>query len=161
MAIALKVGGEVEAACTSCRRDTVHRIVALLEGKPKKVECLSCKKTHQFRATEAQKEAEAAHKRASKGDTGPAPAKKPSRARAGSAPIRRREDDDAATWEKSIAGKANDNFKRYGIDQTFSRGDLVKHAKFGDGVVIETEINKAVIVFKEGRKILAQSLVLA
>ena len=42
-----------------------------MNGQPKKVECLSCKGHHLYRATQAQKEAMAAHKRASRGERSP------------------------------------------------------------------------------------------
>src|SRR5215218_6390706 len=101
MAIAnYKPGSEVDAWCTSCKADKMHRIIAVVNGNPKKVECLSCKGHHLYRATAAQKEAAAAHKRASKGDSAAAP--RPSRVSALST-ARKREEDLVATWEKSIA----------------------------------------------------------
>ncbi|MDR2198283.1 MAG: hypothetical protein LBR53_02290 [Deltaproteobacteria bacterium] len=46
----IRVGGETEAYCTKCRRDTTHMVVTLDGTKIKKVECLSCKGQHMFRA---------------------------------------------------------------------------------------------------------------
>src|SRR5262252_218106 len=50
MAEELKVGGELDAWCTSCKQMKWHTIVALVGGKPAKVECQGCHKQHQFRA---------------------------------------------------------------------------------------------------------------
>src|SRR3954469_25212693 len=50
MAEELKVGGELDAWCTSCRQMKWHVIVALVGGKPAKVECNGCGKQHQYRA---------------------------------------------------------------------------------------------------------------
>jgi hypothetical protein len=158
MAIAnYKPGSEVDAWCTSCRADKVHRIIAVVGGQPKKVECLSCKGHHLYRATQAQKEAAAAHKRASK----PAGSSvtRQSRASIAGAATKKREEDLVATWEKAIAGQAFESFKPYRIDRTFVRGELVRHTKFGDGVVMTIlDANKCEILFREGMKTLAQSV---
>jgi len=153
-----KPGGEVDAWCTSCRADRLHRIIAVVNGQPKKVECLSCKGHHLFRATQAQKDAAAAHKRASKGDSSSAPVSRASRASAATAP-RKREEDHVATWEKAIAGQPFDAFKPYRIDRTFSKGELLRHSKFGEGVVATIlDANKCEVLFREGMKTLAQSI---
>src|SRR5579863_9197174 len=50
MADELKVGGELDAWCTACKLMKWHTIVAIVDGKPAKVECQGCHKQHQFRA---------------------------------------------------------------------------------------------------------------
>ncbi len=154
-----KPGGEVEAWCTSCRADRMHRIIAVVSGKPKKVECLSCKGHHLYRPTQAQKDAAAAHKRASKGEGSSASTSKPRASRASITAPKRREEDLTATWEKAIAGQPFEAFKPYRIDRTFSKGELVRHNKFGDGVVSTIlDANKCEVLFREGMKTLAQSI---
>ena len=149
-----KPGGEIDAWCTSCRADKLHRIIAVVNGNPKKVECLSCKGHHLYRATAAQKEAAAAHKRASRGDATP----RSTRPSMGAA-VRKKEEDLVATWEKAIAGQPFENFKPYRIDRTFVKGELVRHTKFGDGVVYTIlDANKCEVLFREGMKTLAQSV---
>lgn len=159
MAIAnYKPGNEIDAWCTSCRADKLHRIIAVVNGNPKKVECLSCKGHHLYRATAAQKEAAAAHKRASKGDS--ATTTRASRTSRTSIPAaRKREEDLVAVWEKAIAGQPFESFKAYRIDRTFAKGELVRHTKFGDGVVTQIlDANKCEVLFREGMKTLAQSV---
>ncbi len=158
MAIAnYKPGSEIDAWCTSCRADKVHRIIAVVAGQPKKVECLSCKGHHLYRATQAQKEAAAAHKRASKGSG--VPSVRQSRASIAGAATKKREEDLVALWEKAIAGQPFESFKPYRIDRTFVKGELVRHTKFGDGVVLTIlDANKCEILFREGMKTLAQSI---
>jgi len=153
-----KPGAEVDAYCTSCRADRVHRIIAVMNGQPKKVECLSCKGHHLFRATQAQKEAMAAHKRASRGERAAA---SPSASRSRTSMPTRPKEDLSQTWEKAIAGRALTDFKPYRIDQTFTKGELVRHSKFGEGVVINAvEANKCEILFKDGLRTLAQATTL-
>lgn len=152
-----KPGSEVDAYCTSCRADRVHRIIAVMNGQPKKVECLSCKGHHLFRPTQAQKEAMAAHKRASKGERASTTT---SRSRTSISP-RAPKEDLSQTWEKAITGKPYADFKPYRMDQTFAKGDLVRHTKFGEGVVTNLlDPTKCEILFKDGLRTLAQAMTL-
>lgn len=156
----LKPGGEIDAFCTSCKADKVHRIIALdRDGKtPKKVECLSCKGHHLFRLTTAQKEAAAAHKRASRGDKAPAAAKAPRGAKGHALATKKREEDLVASWEKAVVGKDYASFKPYRIDLTFNKGELIRHSKFGDGVVaVVLDAAKVEVLFKDGPRMLAQA----
>lgn len=45
-----KAGQEIDAYCTKCKMDLLHRIVAEVKGKPVKVECRTCYSTHLYRA---------------------------------------------------------------------------------------------------------------
>jgi hypothetical protein len=153
----LKPGAEIDAWCTSCRADRLHRIIAVVGGTPKKVECLSCKGHHLYRATAAQKEAAAAHKRASRGEGSSAVSSRVSRPSVASA-AKKREEDLVATWEKAVAGQPFESFKPYRIDKTFVKGELVRHTKFGDGVVLSiVDAGKLEILFRDGMKMLAHS----
>lgn len=159
MATAHKPGSEIDAYCTSCKADKVHRIIAMLGAAPKKVECLSCKGHHLYRATTAQKEAAAAHRRASKGDKPTTP--RATRTSIASSRLKQREEDLQQAWEKAITGKPFDQFKQYRIDRTFAKGELIRHAKFGEGVVTTVlDATKCEILFKDGMKTLAQSTTL-
>ena len=63
------------------------------------------------------------------------------------------------TWEKAIAGKGVHEFKAYRVDETFAEGDLVRHKKFGDGVVTRIiDPKKVEILFKDEPRTLAQGL---
>ena len=52
MSRAVTAGGECDAYCTKCKRDTLHNIVAMdATGKtPAQVQCRSCQGTHKYRA---------------------------------------------------------------------------------------------------------------
>jgi hypothetical protein len=45
----VKVGGEIESYCTSCKAIRWHIIIAMVEARPAKVECMSCHKQHTLR----------------------------------------------------------------------------------------------------------------
>ena len=62
-------------------------------------------------------------------------------------------------WEKAIAGKTVNEFRPYRVDQTFAEGDLIRHKKFGDGVVTRIlDPKKVEILFKDEPRTLAQGL---
>ena len=157
----LKPGGEIDAYCTSCKADRTHRIIALdRDGKtPKKVECLSCKGHHLFRLTQAQKDAAAAHKRASRGDkSAPAAPSRSGGAKSHAAASKKREEDQVASWDRAVVGKDYAAFKPYRIDQSFAKNDLVRHSKFGDGVVLTVlDAAKVEVLFRDGPRMLAQA----
>jgi len=45
----LKVGGEVDSFCTKCEMTLAHTIIAMVDGRPVKVECNTCHGVHRFR----------------------------------------------------------------------------------------------------------------
>jgi hypothetical protein len=44
-----KAGQEIDAFCTKCKMDLLHKIVAAVNGKPAKVECRTCFTVHMYR----------------------------------------------------------------------------------------------------------------
>jgi hypothetical protein len=56
------------------------------------------------------------------------------------------------TWEEHVDGKADDQFLPYSLAERFSKGQLVLHAKFGKGVVVDADASKVEILFQEGKK---------
>ncbi len=51
-----KAGQEIDAYCTKCKMDLGHKIVAVVSGKPVKVECRTCMTTHNYRAAKGVRE---------------------------------------------------------------------------------------------------------
>lgn len=136
MAEELKVGGELEAWCTSCRQMKWHVIVALVGQRPAKVECHGCHKQHQFRAT----------------PPGTSTAStRPTRARASSRATAVVRTDDLDTM---LAGRTAEA-RAYSPNERFEINDVVRHPSFDVGVVTATPApQKVEIAFREGRKIL-------
>lgn len=145
MAKAPAVGGEVDSWCTKCKLDLNHRIIAMDGEKPKRVECMTCKGHHNYRRP---KSAE--------------PVKKKARAKTTRTSARARVTAAAAAkatqnkmWEDAIVGRAATDFAVYGMSGYFEAGQLIRHKKFGDGVVAELiEGGKISILFEEGPKTL-------
>ncbi|MCL2778816.1 MAG: hypothetical protein FWD73_12515 [Polyangiaceae bacterium] len=157
----LRAGGEVDAWCTKCKLVLNHRVIAMVGPVPARVECSTCGSHHNFRARAPGEKAEKAEKtrptstRAS-GASGGSPSLHSARgsSRAAAAAI-----DRAREWEKAIAGKGIRDFRPYRVSETFSEGELVKHSKFGDGVVTRIlDARKVEILFKDESRMLAQGL---
>jgi hypothetical protein len=63
------------------------------------------------------------------------------------------------SWEKAIAGRGVHEFKSYNTGGSFQEGDLLRHKKFGDGVVVRViDANKVEVLFKDEAKTLAQGM---
>ena len=149
----LKAGGEVDSWCTKCRLVLNHRIIAMVGSKPVRVECSTCGSHHNYRGhAPGEKPSASPRERAASPSAAPRAARGPSRAE-------QERIDREHSWEKAIAGKGVRDFKPYRVSLTFQSGDLVRHSKFGDGVVIRiVDAHKVEILFKEESKTLAQGL---
>lgn len=149
----LRAGGEVDSWCTKCKLILNHRVIAMVGGTPARVECSTCGSHHNYRAR-------------APGEKAPSTAS--SRASSGAAPRATRSTvtkaqqaalDREKSWEKATLGKTASEFRSYRVDETFAEGDLVRHKKFGDGVVTRIlDPRKIEILFRDEPRMLAQGL---
>lgn len=153
MAKPLRVAGEVDGWCTRCRLLLNHRIVSMKAGNPYQVECLTCRTTHLWRKSAPGEKAAAAtdRPRAAGGAGGSASA---GRSRV-SASVARHEQ----KWEQAIAGHGVLEFKVYSAGGNFREGELLRHKKFGDGVVTRViDAGKVEVLFRDEARTLAQGM---
>jgi hypothetical protein len=134
-------GSEVDAWCTRCRMDLLHRVIALSESRPMRVVCQTCGSQHNYRAPRV----------------GSAPAKREGAATKSKPPRGPRgEQRRLADWEARVRGHGSEVFARYSIEKTFSLGELVLHKKFGEGYVTEVlEDRKVCVMFRDGPRTLS------
>ena len=152
----LRAGGEVDSWCTKCKLVLNHRIIAMVGTTPVRVECSTCNSHHNFRARSPADKAPAAggSSRAASGATSAGP-----RSTRGPTKAQQLVMDRERTWEKSIAGKGVHDFRKYRVSEIFEEGDLVRHSKFGDGIVTRLlEGKKVEILFKDDARTLAHGL---
>jgi hypothetical protein len=147
----ITAGGEIDSWCTKCKLVLNHRIIAMVGPKPARVECSTCGSHHNFRAR-------------APGDKGPgSTTTRAPRSTSGRASVTRAQQallDREREWEKAIAGKMVNDFRTYRVSETFSEGDLIRHTRFGDGVVTRViDARKVEILFKDEPRTLAQGLV--
>jgi hypothetical protein len=134
-------GSEVDSYCTKCKLDLNHRIISMDGDKVFKVECLTCRGHHRYRRP---KSAEPV-------------ARTVKRAVSERVPKPKAADQLRKVWQDAIMGRTAGDFVAYRIDQEFSAGQLVRHKKFGDGVVNEVvDPGKVEVLFEDGPRMLAQ-----
>jgi len=153
MSKALTTGGECDAWCTKCKRDTLHNIVAMdATGKtPAQVECRSCKGAHKYRPPKESPAAVAAP--AAK----KAAAKKTGTKKAGTSKVAA-----AATpaalykrWEELVGKRAGTTAQRYKVTAGYGADDVIEHTTFGLGFVTE-ELgwNRIKVLFQDAERTL-------
>ena len=150
----LKVGGDVDSWCTKCRMMLTHRIVAMVGPKPARVECETCHSQHNWREFAP---GETPTKSSSSSSGGSSAPRAPRVSHVTKLEQERR--DREQSWEKAVTGRMVTDFVKYNVKTTFKVGDLVKHPKFGDGVVTQIiDTHKVEILFKDEPRKLAQAL---
>ena len=132
----MKAGEEVDAWYTKCRLELLHRVVAVVAGTPKRVECKTCGSQHNFRAPKA---APSARKPAARKRTSPTTSSRST----------------VTDWERFVAGKPENSFMRYAPSQSFKAEQLIYHVKFGNGYVLEAlPDGKINVLFRDGNRLL-------
>ncbi len=138
-------GDDVEAWCTKCQMDLNHRIIAVVDGKPKRVICLTCNSHHNY------------HPPKSAPQGGP-------KARAGSMTRGSRSSASSVTVAPKPSGEwktfmkdfnESSEVKKYSAGSSYSLSDFIDHPVFGLGKVVELAgAQKITVVFEAGRKTL-------
>lgn len=153
----LRAGGEVDSWCTKCKLVLNHRVIAMVSSTPVRVECSTCGSHHNYRPRAPGDKAVATTSRSTSGSGGGSAA--PRSTRASVTKAQQAALDREKSWEKATLGKTASEFKSYRVDETFSEGELVRHKKFGDGVVTRIlDPKKVEILFKDEPRTLAQGL---
>ncbi len=162
-----KAGGEVDAWCTKCLLMLNHRIIAVgADGVPVKVECQTCDGVHNYRAHAPGSKPTAApgvRTRAASSSSSASSSKAAPRGRASAAAREEAEAKTAAAnlrqWESSVSGHHPSDFRAYGIREVFTANELMRHSKFGDGVVLEViDRQKIRVLFRDEARVLAHGV---
>lgn len=148
----LKTGGEVDSWCTKCKLFLTHRIVAMMGPKPVRVECETCRSQHNFRERPPGEKVETSGgvvRRVASGTPRVSSVTKAEQERR----------DREMSWEKAVNGRSPNDFVKYEPKKTFKVGDLLKHVKFGDGIVTAViETTKIEVLFRDEPRKLAHGL---
>lgn len=143
----LAVASETLAYCTSCKMDLNSVIVAMKGDRVAKVQCLTCKKEHVYKAP--------------KGIDTPTAAPKAKRA------SKKKETEEELShsieveWEKLMASHREAPTKSYTVKGSFLLGDKINHPTFGEGIVGKLIYpNKIEVIFRTDLKVLIYAGVL-
>jgi uncharacterized Zn finger protein (UPF0148 family) len=141
----ISVGDEIDSYCRTCKLVLAHQVVALVDGKVEKVICKTCGKRHKYRPNPPKSRAR---------KTGTASKKETTTTRKKTTRTRKTKDP-AARWEEVLAEKNVSHAKMYSMDGLFDQDDVIKHKKFGYGLVTEIRAERKMeVLFKEGTKLL-------
>ena len=143
----LSAGDIIESRCTKCREVLNHRIVAMVEGKVVRVECNTCKGTHNYHAPPAVKEPKSPKKVAA------------AKSRQASAVPRVSRKDPAETereeWASLQPTFDPEKALPYDMNNRYMVKRLLIHSVFGLGIVKTVTVpNKMQVLFKDGIKLL-------
>jgi len=129
-----KVGGEVDSFCSKCELTLAHTVIAMVAGRPVKVECNTCHAVHRYRGAPAgaSQGASVAMKKAAR----------PGREKKVEVPFA----DVLATKKKAPV--------TYSPKRTFGVDDVVDHPAFGRGYVTVARPDKVEIAFQSDVKVL-------
>ncbi len=129
----LKVGGEVDSFCTRCGMNLAHTIIAMVDGRPVKVECNTCHGVHRFRGALP----------------GGGEARRSSGARPERAPR------ETVTFDEALRGKRLETTQRYSSGARYQIDDVLEHPSFGVGWVSAVrDATKVEVTFRGGMKVL-------
>jgi hypothetical protein len=142
------VATETLSYCTSCKMDLNSVIVAMKGDRIAKVQCLTCKKEHVYKAP--------------KGIDTPTATPKAKRA------SKKKEAAEAEAaqsieveWEKLMTSHKDAPIKQYTTKGHFILGDKIHHPTFGDGIVGKLIYpNKVEVIFRTDLKVLIYAGVL-
>lgn len=133
-----KVGGDTLSWCGKCRMELAHVIVAMVDKKPARVQCKTCKGQHNFKRLGSAAEAPAKRTRST---ASAEPKKTTVRA--------------AVYWEEKVAKLSAKVPRPYAVNERFDATDLLEHPTFGLGVVESVRGDgKIVVLFRDGEKTL-------
>ena len=132
----LKVSDEMESYCGKCRMVLAHSVVALLDGVPVKVRCLTCSSDHKPR-NEPGRSVSSERK------------KKPKTTSA-----------KLSVWQERMLSLSDTAAIPYTISKTYCVDDLILHKKFGKGIILRIPSpEKIITLFDSGEKMLLQGII--
>jgi len=135
------VGRNADSWCTKCKLKLAHTIVAMVERVPVKVQCNTCGSTHKYRSGEPTSRAVKSK------DVKEAMNQKSKRLSAGMV--------QANHYQELLKDRDLGTARAYSTKSAYTKGDLVRHPKFGLGLVtVPKDGNKVEVLFEEGAKVL-------
>jgi hypothetical protein len=142
-----KAGQEIDAYCTKCKMDLLHRVVAVAGGKPVKVECRTCMTTHVYRAPRNVRSPGASPAAGSSVASSPRVSS--------SEPSARRARTTAPSEPVALVPPQGAHVHLYKVTERFAPEAWVSHKTFGIGrVVREIPPDKIEVRFDDGPKVL-------
>jgi hypothetical protein len=151
MSPSFTAGGECDAWCTKCKRDSLHNIIAVDPATrlPARVECRSCHGAHRYSAPKnGPKPAIGSAARTVSSTPKKAATPKASAPAAASRVIEQR-------WDDLMVKMAGVAEQPYSVKAAFEPGDAIRHTQFGLGFVTEKAAgNRIKVLFRDAERTL-------
>ena len=139
-------GRDIDAWCSRCKEEMGHTISAMVGTTVAQVRCNTCGGTHKFRSGLSKAKATGSKAKAS----GAKPRSRVAAASASSQAVAR-----ARARHRERVGQMDASAAAaYSPRLAPTKGQLVRHVKFGLGIVSRVADGKATIAFEEGDKLL-------
>jgi hypothetical protein len=61
------------------------------------------------------------------------------------------------TWA-DVESKPDESFIPFALSSKYAKGDLIKHPKFGKGLVVFVEVSRIEVLFQDGKKKLGHAV---
>lgn len=129
-------GADIDSYCGKCKLFLAHVIVAMKAGAPARVQCKTCGAEHAYRKY-------------------PPGTKKPQTARSTKSSTPRKSRRKPTEWEVKVSKRDPSEATDYSLAHTFQHDELVRHKKFGVGLVVGlADTHKIHVLFESGIKLL-------
>lgn len=149
-----KTGGDIDAACSRCRLELAHVIVAMDGVRIMRVQCKTCGSVHAYRSSSAPTPSRRSSSSSSSSSASSPQAKAKSTSRAASRAAAAAE----LQYDDSLKGVDVSRARRYKPAIAFEADEVVDHPTFGLGLVTKMlEDRKIEVLFREGMKVLAHA----
>ena len=133
-----RVGGDILCHCGHCNMNLAHVVIAMVDGKPKRVICKTCRSEHNFRT----------------GGSSSSKRSTPRSPRATKTTILASE-----LWQQRLNENKSQEATAYDPKKKYSKGTCLNHPKFGLGCIEEVRLaDKIVVLFRDGEKLLVHNL---
>lgn len=130
-----RVGGDILCFCSRCVMTLAHVVVAMADGRARRVICKTCKSEHSYRAGGSPKKIN----------------------RSGGTCSTKTTMLVVEFWQKKIDECKGDPIS-YAPTKSFRKGDCLSHPKFGLGYVEKERLaGKILVFFRDGEKVLIHS----
>jgi hypothetical protein len=125
----VKVGGEIEAQCGRCHDATIHKILTVEKGRPKRARCATCDAEHLYRRPK-----------------GPEPSRGKRKTAAGV-----EKDGALVAYEKALKAAPDGEPLPYELSGRYKEGQRLVHHTFGEGIVLKVTRPRVMeVIFRDG-----------
>ena len=138
----IKAGGEVDSFCTKCNMDLAHVVIAVVDGRPVKVQCNTCHAVHRYRGELARTSA--------------------ARRTSAAAPRAARERPTTISFDEVLRSKNLAMAQPYSSKASYQLDQVIEHPTFGLGWVSAVrDATKVEVTFRGEVKVLIHGKALA